>query len=108
MTANRKPSLKGFRPKQAAVRAAPGIQNRSAPLKALSQREPGPNPECGEPGGGRGRVDIVGRRPKGIRVDPNFMEGHPGYEESGNSEISLPKPGTAKKKPATPRKVKQR
>jgi hypothetical protein len=24
--------------------------------------------------------------PEGIRVDPDLTEGHPGYEESGNSE----------------------
>lgn len=36
------------------------------------------------------------------------MEGHPGHEESGNSEISLPKRGSEKKKPATPRKAKRR
>jgi hypothetical protein len=24
--------------------------------------------------------------PTGIRVDPNLTEGHPGYEESGDSE----------------------
>jgi hypothetical protein len=25
--------------------------------------------------------------PQGIRIDPDIMEGHPGYEESGDSEI---------------------
>jgi hypothetical protein len=25
--------------------------------------------------------------PQGIRVDPDLTEGHPGYEESGDSEI---------------------
>jgi universal stress protein A len=32
-------------------------------------------------------VDVVGVLPEEIRVDPNITEGHPGYEESGNSEI---------------------
>ncbi len=43
--------------------------------------------ESGQPGGGRGRVDITGIMPEGIRIDPNLTEGHPGYEESGESEI---------------------
>ena len=48
----------------------------SAPLKALPTPEPGPNPECGQPGGGRGRVEIIGRsRPRDIRIDPNVTEG---------------------------------
>lgn len=45
----------------------------------------------GQPGGGQGRVDIVGIVPRGIRVDPNITEGHPGYQESGDSEIRIPK-----------------
>src|SRR5262245_60283775 len=43
--------------------------------------------DTGQPGGGQGRVDVTGIMPKGIRVDPNLTEGHPGYEESGDSEI---------------------
>jgi len=43
--------------------------------------------DTGQPGGGQGRVDITGIMPEGIRVDPNVTEGHPGYEESGESEI---------------------
>jgi hypothetical protein len=43
--------------------------------------------ETGQPGGGRGRVDVTGIMPAGIRVDPYLTEGHPGYEESGNSEL---------------------
>jgi hypothetical protein len=46
--------------------------------------------DTGQPGGGQGRVDLVGIVPKGIRVDPDLTEGHPGYQESGDSEISLP------------------
>jgi hypothetical protein len=43
--------------------------------------------ETGQPGGGRGRVDITGIMPEGIRVDPDLTEGHPGYQESGDSGI---------------------
>jgi hypothetical protein len=32
-------------------------------------------------------VDITGRVPEDVRIDPNITEGHPGYEESGESEI---------------------
>jgi hypothetical protein len=28
--------------------------------------------------------------PEGIRIDPDITEGHPGYEESGDSEIIPP------------------
>jgi hypothetical protein len=46
--------------------------------------------ESGQPGGGKGRVDVVGTVPKYIHVDPNPTEGYPGYEESGESEIIPP------------------
>lgn len=35
----------------------------------------------------RGTVDVVGVLPKDIVVDPNLTEGHPGYSDSGRSEI---------------------
>jgi HSP20 family protein len=40
------------------------------------------------PGGGQGRVDLTGTMPE-VRVDPDITEGHPGYEESGSSEMKL-------------------
>ena len=43
--------------------------------------------ESGTPGGGRGRVDIVGAVPDDIQVDPEITEGHVGYQESGPSEL---------------------
>ena len=43
--------------------------------------------DSGIPGGNPGRVDVTGIMPDDIRVDPNITEGHPGYEESGDSEI---------------------
>ena len=42
----------------------------------------------GQPGGGAGRVDIPGKLPSEIRVDPFITEGHSGFDESGLSEIS--------------------
>jgi hypothetical protein len=35
-------------------------------------------------------VDITGIVPEGVRIDPDITEGHPGYEESGSSEIIPP------------------
>ncbi|HXG09820.1 MAG TPA: hypothetical protein VNK04_08530 [Gemmataceae bacterium] len=43
-----------------------------------------------QPGVSPGSVDITGIVPEGIRIDPDITEGHPGYEESGESEIIPP------------------
>ncbi|GBD36062.1 hypothetical protein HRbin36_01181 [bacterium HR36] len=32
-------------------------------------------------------VDVTGRVPDDVRIDPNITEGYPGYDESGESEI---------------------
>lgn len=37
-----------------------------------------------------GRVDVVGKLPPEIHVDPEITEGHPGYDETGPSEIVQP------------------
>jgi hypothetical protein len=50
------------------------------------------------PGVGSGSVDFTGVVPEGIRIDPDITEGHPGYEESGDSEIIPPKPVTGEGK----------
>ncbi len=36
---------------------------------------------------GEGRVDVTGIMPEGVHVDPDITEGHPGYQQSGESEI---------------------
>ncbi len=46
-----------------------------------------PLSDSGCPGGNPGRVDVTGLMPEGIRIDPDITEGHPGYDESGDSEI---------------------
>jgi hypothetical protein len=46
--------------------------------------------DSGLPGGGAGRTDVTGKMPDNIRIDPNITEGHPGYEESGESAIRPP------------------
>jgi hypothetical protein len=40
-----------------------------------------------QPGVTPGAVDVTGVVPEDVHVDPDIMEGHPGYEESGSSEI---------------------
>jgi hypothetical protein len=40
-----------------------------------------------ETGSGEGRKDITGIMPDNIHVDPDITEGHPGYQQSGDSEI---------------------
>jgi hypothetical protein len=46
--------------------------------------------DSGKPGGKPGRVDVTGIMPYGVRIDSDITEGHPGYEESGDSEIIPP------------------
>jgi hypothetical protein len=43
-----------------------------------------------EDGSGEGRKEVTGIMPPGIRVDPDITEGHPGYDESGSSELRPP------------------
>ena len=49
------------------------------------------------------RVDVTGKAPEDIRIDPDLTEGHPGYEESGDSEIipvdRLAKGSSSEKRP---------
>jgi hypothetical protein len=61
------------------------------PASSESRARPSPPP----PATGHGaidpnRVDVTGIVPEGIRIDPDITEGHPGYEESGDSEIIPP------------------
>jgi len=57
-------------------------------IEGMPVANPDADSESGEPGGGRGRVEYVGpSRQKDIRIDPDIIEGHSGYEESGFSEI---------------------
>ena len=59
-----------------------------------------PDADTGQPGGGKGRIDVTGVLPDDIRVDPNVTEGQPGYEESGDSEIRVKEKETAERKDA--------
>jgi hypothetical protein len=61
--------------KQKTTRDSAGLRRSDLPELPL---RPGTDPN---------RVDVTGTMPEGIRVDPDLTEGHPGYEESGDSEI---------------------
>jgi hypothetical protein len=54
-----------------------------------------PNSGRPETGSGEGRRDVTGKMPDDIHIDPDITEGHPGYNESGDSEISPPAPTDA-------------
>jgi hypothetical protein len=54
----------------------------------------------GQPEGNPGHVDVTGIVSEGIRIDPNLTEGHPGYEESGDSGLMPAKPMTGGALPA--------
>jgi hypothetical protein len=63
--------------------------------------------DSGLPEGGAGRRDVVEPIPDNVRrVDPNIVEGQPGYDESGNSEIMRPErfasgtPGQPRERPS--------
>lgn len=56
----------------------------------MAERQDKNQPDSGLPGGGKGRIDVTGKPPDSIHVDPNITEGHPGYDESGGSEIIPP------------------
>ncbi len=57
------------------------VLGQAGSRSGVSQRD------TGLPGGGSGRRDATGIMPEGIKIDPDIMEGHPGYQESGDSEI---------------------
>jgi hypothetical protein len=42
-----------------------------------------------ESGVSKGAVDVTGVVPEDVYIDPDITEGHPGYEESGGSELHL-------------------
>ncbi len=51
------------------------------PALPPAQNHPACDPHC---------VDVTGKAPDDIQIDPDITEGHPGYEESGDSEIIPP------------------
>lgn len=90
------------------LKAAPGSGGANAPTSGQhpsSSRTAPANadlPKLGQ-SATAGRVDVTGVTPGNVHVDPNITAGHPGYEESGDSEI-VPNQPEAKegKKKASP------
>jgi hypothetical protein len=56
-------------------------QNPAGQLPEKQNIQPPPDPN---------RVDVTGKVPEGVHPDPNITEGHPGYQESGSSELTPP------------------
>jgi hypothetical protein len=50
----------------------------TSPALPPARSHPACDPNC---------VDVKGKAPEGVRIDPEITEGHPGYEKSGGSEI---------------------
>ncbi len=68
--------------------AAGKAPRQNGPAESLPPHTPGqPETESGQPGGGVGRIEVTGIVPDEIQVDPDLTEGHPGYEESGDSGL---------------------
>jgi cytidylate kinase len=77
--------IEALRRLQARGEAGRGNPGPKPPPMALLPEVP--LSDSGQPGGNPGRVDVTGIMPEGICIDPDITEGHPGYEESGDSEI---------------------
>lgn len=72
----------------AASASGPAHQAPELPAPAVSAARA----NSGAPGGGQGRVDLTGTMPE-VHVDPDITEGHPGYAESGSSEMKVANAG---------------
>jgi hypothetical protein len=59
------------------------------PVQAQSGSPPLPPPRT-HPACDPHCVDVTGKAPEDIRIDPDITEGHPGYQESGYSELVPP------------------
>jgi HSP20 family protein len=81
---------KGKPARQAAPQPAAPADTRERVPELPAPTIPSARANSGAPGGGQGRVDITGRMPDDIRIDPDITEGHPGYAESGGSAIEVP------------------
>jgi hypothetical protein len=69
--------------------------NRTKQTNDPASSESGDRPSTPPPASGHravdpNRVDVTGIVTDDIRIDPDITEGHPGYNESGDSEIIPP------------------
>ncbi len=67
-----------------------GEQASRPPATGTGSAHPSLPPATDRPPCDSGCVDVTGIAPDNIRVDPDITEGHPGYAESGDSEIIPP------------------
>jgi uncharacterized protein (DUF2267 family) len=74
------PEIRALWPTESGTEAAKPAKRRKA---SATVRPAGRKVTTTDPN----RVDVTGVMPDNIRVDPNITEGHPGYQESGDSEI---------------------
>lgn len=65
-------------------------ENKSPKASPMAMLSDVLHTDSGNPGGGQGRIDFSGSIPGNVYIDPFFTEGHSGYEESGQSEITPP------------------
>ena len=71
----------------------PPLENPPSSTKQAGKRNdpraatPAPQALPYQPGVSPSSVDVTGVVPEDVRVDPDITEGHPGYEETGDSEI---------------------
>ena len=76
--------------KHSKVNQPTGVKKGEQKSKAHAAKSP-PQALPHEPGVSPGAVDVTGIIPEDVRVDPDITEGHPGYEESGGSELHPPR-----------------
>ena len=82
---NAKPDAQGAKPP---TKGQPGSGKPEPPAAT-----PGATPALPyQPGVSPNAVDVIGIVPEDVHVDPDITEGHPGYDESGPSEMHPPKP----------------
>ena len=79
MAANQKKQLSKMKPSKVTKKA----DRKGASAAALTAPPALPH----QPGVTSVAVDVTGVIPDDVHVDPDITEGHPGYEESGASEI---------------------
>ena len=76
-----KPTGSGRPTGTAAADPVLGQSGSAPPALPPARTHPACDPNC---------IDVTGKMPEGIRIDPDITEGHPGYQESGDSGIIPP------------------
>jgi hypothetical protein len=83
---------KPARPSKTVVSQKPDTPATADPWSSETGSLPAPLPPAqNHPESDSNCVDVTGKMPDDVRIDPDITEGHPGYNESGDSEIIPPK-----------------